>query len=192
MQNALIELPGIHNATVRRQKSAILLTPSSLHVAPTLGVLPSERSLTGHFIQSVSLGEITKYTNSYVGSEFGRGVPIYGTPQVTDSYLLSIRDSLNSLLDDAYLASKQDIRNVFVGQNAHIFVYCNHTSIKASINIDICQNKNRQPKEQVLAPLFSLFVDYGIISLDQIMPITGKGLTNKVFRMNQEKYRLKI
>jgi hypothetical protein len=182
LQQALQDLPGIRAAKVTRQNNVASWNSNPSKQAVTPNKLPSARTLSGHYVQTVSIGDMTKYTNAYVGSEFGRGIPIFGSSHVPDNYILSLRDEMNKLLRVADLSRNEDIRGIFVAQNPFVCVYCNNTAQQAPIHIDICINADRTPKEMLIASVYSLFVDYEIISLKQLFSWTERALTNKYFR----------
>jgi hypothetical protein len=188
VKEAIITLSGISNAHVKRQEHVFTSTTSHvIHNAVTHS-LPEKRMLTGsHTVQKIYNGDLKKYINAYVGSEFGRGIPIYGTSTVDTAILVEIRNEINSIIENITTAKKMDIRNLFVTSEYFLIICCNGTTSSGPIVFDVCaSNTPTNIKALAIDAIFSHLFDLEVIPANQIHEAAQYALANDFFTPQYE------
>ena len=123
-----------------------------------------------------------KYINAYVGSEFGRGIPIYGTSTVDTAILVEIRNEINSIIENITTAKKMDIRNLFVTSEYFLIICCNGTTSSGPIVFDVCaSNTPTNIKALAIDAIFSHLFDLEVIPANQIHEAAQYALANDFF-----------
>ena len=130
VENAIKGLEGVKSVNVTRQALVQTLTPPRVLAMLDSYSLPYKRILTGSITPlKIFEGDLSKYLNAYIGSAFGRGVPIFGTSMIDDSVLMDMQKEINTAIEVATVATGIDIRGHIVASNFFIVICCNGSSI---------------------------------------------------------------
>ena len=113
---------------------------------------------------------MSKYLNAYIGSAFGRGVPIFGTSMIDDSVLMDMQKEINTAIEVATVATGIDIRGHIVASNFFIVICCNGSSIVGPEVFDTCnEHENISPKALAFDAIFSRLFDLQIVPPNKFM-----------------------
>ena len=138
VENAIKGLEGVKSVNVTRQALVQTLTPPRVLAMLDSYSLPYKRILTGSITPlKIFEGDLSKYLNAYIGSAFGRGVPIFGTNMIDDSVLMDMQ-KINTAIEVATVATGMDIRGHIVASNFFVVICCNGSSIVGPEVFDTC------------------------------------------------------